>query len=83
MAAGYRTLFSYTAGYFLVSAAIFQSIQPTLIMTVCAAVIELISAYLLKSWKPGLSDEEVRQKWVETKEMTKRIMAEHPENDGK
>ncbi|WP_168195066.1 hypothetical protein [Corynebacterium sp. sy039] len=47
-----------------------------ILMTSVAVGVELVSVLLLKSWRPGMTSDEVRQAWRQTVEMTKRMTLE-------
>ncbi|MBP3089096.1 hypothetical protein EML15_08055 [Corynebacterium sp. sy017] len=64
------------AVYYALTYAIVGFVSSAILMTSVAVGVELVSVLLLKSWRPGMTSDEVRQAWKQTVEMTKRMTLE-------
>ncbi|MGV9197172.1 hypothetical protein ACTOVL_08265 [Arcanobacterium canis] len=62
--------------YFASSYVLLNSLLSAGIMVALAIAVELVSVTLLRSWEPGMNDEEVREAWRNTAEAAKRVITE-------
>ncbi|WP_166984741.1 hypothetical protein [Canibacter zhoujuaniae] len=73
----FAKLFLLASIYFAASYVLTGSLSSAGIIVLIAIAVELVFVVLLRAWKPGMNDEEVRQAWRDTAEAAKRVMTEN------